>query len=357
MLTFVAGLGFRKRTPHIGARPGTLVVHESSPPTVVKTMSYNREALVEHDVEDASELRRAHGTDKVTWVNLEGFGSEELLREVAEVFGLHPLALEDVINVPQRPKCDVYGDQIVIIVRMVDVRSDDVTIEQVGIVLGPNYVLTFQERRGDVLDPVRERIRLDSSRLRSSNADYLAYAILDTIVDAYYPVLEVMGERLETLETEALDNPTPTVLKQLNVCRHTLLHLRRAAWPQREAIHDLLHDEARLSESVRIFLRDTHDHAIQAADVLEMYREMAAGLLNTYLSSIANRANEVMKTLTIMASIFIPLTFVAGIYGMNFDNMPELHYRWSYYIVWGVMITIVTSMMLYYRRLGWLGAK
>jgi len=231
-------------------------------------------------------------------------------------------------------------------------------MEQVSIVMAEGYVITFQEHYGDVLDPVRNRIRSGKGLIRGKGSDYLAYAIADTIIDGYYPVLEKVGDRLEAMESEVIENPSPEVLLNLNRMKNQLINLRRSIWPQREAINSLLRDDFDLiSDDVRIYLRDTYDHCVQSSEVAEMFREMATGLMNTDLSAIANRTNEVMKVLTIMASIFIPLTFMAGIYGMNFEHMPELHYRYSYPLLWAAMSVTAVGMLIYFWRKGWIGGR
>lgn len=222
--------------------------------------------------------------------------------------------------------------------------------------IAKNYLITFQEKHGDILDPVRKRLIANKGIIRKRGPDYLAYVIADTIIDGYYPVLEVVGDHLESLEGVVIDNPSPAVLGELNRLKNQLINLRRAIWPQREAINELVRgDHNMISDEVGVYLRDTYDHCIQTSEVAEMYREMVTGLMNTYLSSVANRTNEVMKVLTIMASIFIPLTFMAGIYGMNFEHMPELKYEYSYAILWAAMAAVVVGMLAFFWRKGWIG--
>ena len=256
---------------------------------------------------------------------------------------------------------DRSSDQLLIIVRMVRTGENDdpgdavIEMEQVSMVFAERYVITFQEKYGDVLDSVRKRLSMNQGIIRKRGADYLAYVIADTIIDGYFPVLEAIGDRLEFLETVVLENPSSEVLGQLNRLKNQLINLRRAVWPQREAINQLGRDNHGLvTDEVRVYLRDTRDHCIQTSEVLEMYREMATGLMNTYLSSVANRTNEVMKVLTIMSSIFIPLTFMAGIYGMNFEHMPELKYEYSYVILIIAMILVAAGMLFYFWRKGWI---
>lgn len=348
---------FTKRHPKVGARPGTLVIAEDSPEPQVRVIHFTPDEVREEEVTDAEVLRKAHRPDTVTWVDVQGFGDEKLIRSIGEVFALHPLAIEDVVNVPQRPKAEPYDEQLLIIVRMVKIDDEaGIDMEQVSIVLGKNYVLTFQERHGDILDPVRKRIRSGKGVVRRKGADYLAYAIFDTIVDGYYPVLEEVGNWLELLEDAVVENPTPQLLRQMNQIKNRLTNLRRAIWPQREAANRLCRDEYDLIDpGVQLYLRDTYDHCIQTSEVAEMFRDIVTGLMNTYLSSVANRTNEVMKVLTIVATIFIPLTFLAGIYGMNFEHMPELHTRWGYPFIWVTMAAMAGGMLVFFWKRGWLG--
>ncbi len=350
---------FKKRHPKIGARPGTLVIGEDALPPKMRLISYDATHLEIQDVDDVAELAVAKERGKITWIDVQGYGDKELIQEIGNLFDIHPLALEDIVNAPQRPKAEVYDNQILIVSRMVRMmgdRQDAVDMEQVSILLGDNYVITFQEHYGDVLDPLRKRLKAGKGVMRTSGADYLAYAILDTIVDGYYLVVDALGDHLERVEELVMERPSTSVLRELNRTKNILVNLRRAVWPQREAVNNLIRDEhALLSDMVRMYLRDTYDHCVQTAEVIEMYREMATGLMNTYLSAVANRSNEVMKVLTIMASVFIPLTFVAGIYGMNFDHMPELHYRWAYPTIWALMLLMTFGMLFYFRKQGWIG--
>jgi len=351
---------FKKRHPPVGASPGTIVIGEDALPSKIRMIHYTREDVREERVTDVDRLQAALSEESVTWVDVQGFGDEAAIRRIGELFSLHSLAIEDVVNVPQRPKAEAYDEQLLLITRMVQLTGPlDIDIEQVSIVLGKSYVLTFQERYGDILDPVRNRIQGSKGlQFRSQGPDYLAYAILDTIIDGYFPVLEVMGDQLGELEDVVIANPSPKLLGRLNRTKNMLVDLRRSLWPQRESVNSLIRDSNPfVTDRTRTYLRDTYDHCIQTTEVIEMYREMVTGLMNTYLSSVANRTNDVMKVLTIMASIFIPLTFVAGIYGMNFDNMPELRFWWSYPLVWVMMLLLAAGMILYFRRKGWIGSN
>ncbi len=352
---------FRKRQPPVGSIPGTLVIGTDAQEPRVTVMRYRPEDFEERIEPSTTELLRPIEDGFVTWIDVQGLGDESLLRRLGVAFGIHPLALEDAVNIPQRPKAEDYDGQHLFITRMARIRQtdddedDSLDVEQVSIFVGSNYVLSLQEHHGDVLDSVRERIRLGKGVIRHSGADYLAYAIIDTVVDGYYPVLEALGDRLETLEDEVLDRADRSTLRQIHLVKRQLLLLRRSVWPQREAVQALLRGESPLiGESVRVYLRDTYDHVLQVLDVSDSYWSLAGSLLETYMSLASNKQNEVMKVLTIMSSIFIPLTFMAGIYGMNFDNMPELHAKWSYPMLLAAMVVVAGIMIVYFARKGWL---
>ena len=298
-------------------------------------------------------------TSSVTWVDVQGLGERHVLEDLGEVFRLHRLALADVVNVPQRPKVETYENHLFVITRMVLLKEGgEFSAEQVSLFLGKNFVLTFQETYGDCLDPVRDRIRTGTGIVRQSGADYLAYAILDAITDQYFPVVEALGERIENLEDRVATHPTPAALDQIYSLKRELLSVRRAIWPQRDAINALVRDESGLiGKEVHVYLRDCYDHAVQLIDVVETLRELTTGLLDVYLSSVANRTNEVMKVLTVVTSIFIPLTFIAGVYGMNFKNMPEIDWRYGYAFVWVIMIAVAASLLWYFGRRGWLRSE
>ncbi len=332
------------------------MISKESPVPAISATYYSQTAHRRVAVDSVDDLVDAFDDDEVTWVDIQGFGDRSIMRKIGEIFHLHPLLLEDVVNVPQRPKSEPYDDQLLVIVRMVRLGEPDdqeeptVDMEQVSLVITKNYLITFQEKHGDVLDPVRQRLVANKGLIRKRGPDYLAYAIIDTIVDAYYPVLEILGDRLEALEEVVIDNPSPAVLGELNRLKNQLINLRRAIWPQREAINELVRgDHQVMTEEVGVYMRDVYDHCIQTSEVAEMYREMVTGLMNTYLSSVANRTNEVMKVLTIMASIFIPLTFMAGIYGM-----PELKYQYSYAVLWIAMVAVAIGMLAYFWMKGWI---
>lgn len=347
---------FHKRHPKIGARPGTLVIHEQSPPPRIRVVEYNAEGVQERDITDPQELRSLPKDGHIAWIDVQGFGDEATIRAIGDIFKLHPLVLEDVVNVPQRPKAEPYEDYLLLLSRMVQFHENTTQREQVAIILGKGYVLTFQEKYGDVFNPVRERLRQGKGPIRRSGPDYLAYAILDAMIDAYYPVLESFGDALEELEDSIVAAPTADSLHDIHGIKRELLAVRRAVWPTREAVNSLIRDDAPfITDNVRVYLRDCYDHCVQIIDIVETYRELSGGLMDVYLSAVSMRQNEVMKVLTVMASIFIPLTFIAGLYGMNFEYMPELHYRWAYPFLLAMMGILAVLMVWFFRYKGWLG--
>lgn len=350
---------FRKLHTKVGARPGTLVIQKNAAAPIVRVIRFNEGSCDECELTELNGLKSQLAQPGVIWVDVCGLGDESILRKIGEIFALHPLALEDVVNVPQRPKVEAYDNHLLLITRMITLKEVAVLdAEQVSIFVGTNYVLTIQERAGDVFDPVRHRIRRGGGPIRKLGPDYLAYALLDVVIDAYYPILEQLGDFLEDLEDEVIRRPTITSLQKVYQAKRELLTLRRSIWPQRETINSLVRDDFEyISDPVRVYLRDTYDHCVQVIDATETYRELVSGLMDVYLSSVGNRQNEVMKVLTIMASIFIPLTFLAGVYGMNFENMPELHSKWSYPVVLGIMVAVAVGMLVYFRRKGWLGSQ
>jgi len=346
-----------------GSMPGTLNIEPNSPHPVIVLIDYNEQNAIRLQVETPEECADHLDTESVSWVDVKGLGSEDILNRLGAVFTLHPLVLEDIVNVPQRPKVEEYDDQLLIIARMVMLRRSGRSFltEQVSLVLGKHYLLTVQEEpENDCFSAVRERIRLNKGTIRKHNADFLAYTLLDSIIDGFFPILENYGEQIEDLESEVVANPTRQTLEKIHKIKRELLTLRRSIWPQRDAINSLIRDGSDLiSDEVRVYLRDCYDHAVQVLDMVETYRELSSSLMDVYLSSVSNRMNEVMKFLTIVSTIFIPLTFVAGVYGMNFNteksplNMPELNWYWGYPLCWGVMIAIAAVLIVFFKRKGW----
>ena len=340
-----------------GSPPGALPPPEPGPtaPKRITIIAYTHEAVTETEGKTLEEALAAAGPG-VRWINVDG-ADASLLQRLGAHFKLHPLALEDVLSGPQRPKVERYTDHFFMILRMLRCTIPgqvDIDDEQVSIFFGRDWVITVQERPGgDVFDPVRDAIRQGRGRVRDAGADYLGYLLLDAVVDGYFPVLEAVSDRVETLEAETLD-ATPSTLQALQHTRHIVLTLRRAIWPTREAIGVLQREENPLiAAETRVFLRDSHDHAVQAMELIEALRETLGGMMDVYLSVQNQRLNEVMKVLTVIATLFIPLTFIASIYGMNFEHMPELHWRWGYAYALTLMAVTAFGMLLYFRRKGW----
>lgn len=349
----------RRRAPP-GAAPGTLVADPAAGAPAVTLIAYGPDGFEEIEITDVEALAPLIGKHPVTWINVVGLGNIELIRRLGEMFSLHGLALEDVVNVHQRPKVEDYDEHAFIVSRMV-AGGDSPTTEQVSMFLGDRFLLTFQEKPGDCFDPVRARLRNSHSQIRSRPTDYLAYALLDAVIDGYFPVLERLGERLEELEDKVIAAPGTMEVTRIHEIKRELLTLRRAVWPQRDMLSALTREASPfVTDQTRLYLRDCYDHTFQLMDVVETYREIATSLVDIYLSSVSTRLNEVMKVLTIIATIFIPLSFVTGLYGMNFDtdaspwNMPELEWHWGYPMALGLMTAIAAAMLSYFYRKGWL---
>lgn len=347
---------FSKRHPPVGAAPGALVIRPEGGKPAIGLIQYAPESVHQEQIQDPGNLRGIVREDRVTWIDVQGLGDECTLRTIADIFHLHPLELADIVNVPQRPKVQAYGDNLLIITRMAMLHPPyEIEMEQISIVIGPHFVLTFQERYGDIWDPVRVRIRDGIGSLRRSGPDFLAYSIIDATIDGYYPVLETLGERLEDLEDQIIAGARPEALHTVHDVKRDLLSVRRGIWPQRETLGALIRDEnPQISQMTRTYLRDCYDHCVQVIDVIETYRELAGGLMDLYLSSVANRQNDIMRVLTVIATIFMPLTFLVGVYGMNFKHMPELEWFWGYPLLLVSMAVIAGGMLVYFGRKGWL---
>lgn len=344
---------------HIGQIPGTLVYtgRKSDKDFHVECFDYTKENIEETvllNIEDAVNYKE---TDSVTWINVDGLKYTQEIENIGKQYNLHPLVLEDIVNTTQRPKIDEYDDYMFVVLKMLYYDKDEnIVIEQVSFVLGKNYVLTFQESEGDVFGPIRDRLRYNNGRIRGMKSDYLLYALIDAVVDNYFSIIETLGNKIEDLETELFAG---TARENINVeiqqLKREILKVRRAIFPLREILNRIEKgDHSLIFKNTITYYRDIYDHLIQVSENLDIYREMIWSLMDMYMTTISNKMNEVMKVLTIIATIFIPLTFIAGIYGMNFDNIPELHYKYSYYILWGVMIFLFLGMLLYFKRKKWL---
>lgn len=350
----------RKRWHAPGTMPGTLVAHAEAGrgPVSISLFRYAPDRCEERPVAPAEIASLSAPHDGVLWVNVNGLSDPSVVRALGERFGFHPLALEDVLNVPQRPKVERYGDTLHIVLQ--EIRGDQEP-EQISLFLSERLLVTFQERPGDAFEPVRERLRTGAGLLRSRGADHLAYALCDAVLDAFFPALERIAEELEALEDRVIAAPVPDTFREIQRVKRRLVAIRRAVWPARDAMGELLREESPLVRpETKVYLRDCYDHAVQVMDMAETYREMASSLVDEYMSSVSNRMNEIMKVLTVIATVFIPLTFIAGIYGMNFDpkaspyNMPELGWRYGYPAVLLVMAAVVAGMIWFFRRKKWM---
>lgn len=349
----------KKRIGKIGTLPGTLV-HVGETRTAIPrltTLRYNAEQVVEFATSTVAEARAGLSDASVTWLNLDGLHQVELLEEIGSAFGVHPLVLEDILNTDHRPKFEAHDQSLFLVTKMLTFNHEqhEIINEQISLVLGANYVITFQERPGDLFDGLRERIRTNKGRLRRLGPDFLTYCLLDQIIDRYFVLLEQIGDHIEQLEEELIDRPDRALLHRIHHEKREMILLRRAIWPLREVIGGLQRDESGLvTAATQPFLRDLYDHTIQIIDTIETFRDLITGMLDLYLSSVSNRMNEIMKVLTIISTLFIPLTFLVGVYGMNFDVLPELHWRWGYFVLWGVMLASAGGMFVFFRRKRWL---
>lgn len=338
-----------------GLPPGTLEIDPSWPKPVIQVMAYGQDQYLEKHITDVHELESLINKYRVLWVNVDGLGDASIIQYLGQLFKLHPLALEDVTSLRQRSKVDDYETNLYTAMRMLSLQDDRLMAEQVSFFLGPNFVLTFQETEGDCLDPVRERIRKKGGLVCNMNADYLLYCLIDAIIDAYFPVLEAYDSKLDDMEEVILDRPDPSSVSMLFTIKRDLMTLRRTLWPVREMAGALVHSTSPLlTQASRVYLRDCQDHAIRLLDLAETCRELDSSMMDFYLSTVSNRLNEIMKVLTIISTIFIPLTFISGVYGMNFKHMPELESHYGYFIVLGVMATLGLSMFAWFIHKGWL---
>lgn len=351
---------FRHREGHAQGPEHRVLPGGTHVPVRVTAMRYSATDILERDLKSPHEVVALREPGSILWINVDGITDLHWLQTMGEAFGLHSLAIEDAVHVHQRAKVEEYGDHLFIVVRMAALNAHQPT-EQVSLFLGKDFVVTVQELAGgDCLDPVRQRLRTNHGRLRSSGPDYLAYTLVDSVIDSYFPVLEQYGEDLDRLDA-AIDGTSPAVLERLHSIRQELLQLRRAAWPHRDALNALhRHESALISPETKVFLRDCYDHSVQIIDVLETQREMCADLRDLVLTMVGHRANEIMRVLTIMSTIFIPLSFIAGVYGMNFDtkasrfNMPELLWIYGYPFALSLMLGTAGVLLYFFYRRGWL---
>ncbi len=349
----------KKRSRKSGLPPGTLVHIGAKPDgkALISFMNYDEFHLDEREVQNVEECFFLRDLPAVSWIHIDGIHQMELIEKLGAHFNLHLLVLEDIVNTGQRPKLEDYGDYLFVVLKMLrhDRKSGLLDAEQLCMVVGPHYVITFQERPGNLFDPVRERIRHGKGRSRRMGADYLAYALIDAIVDEYFAVLEHYGERIEAVEENLVNHPTPDSLRAIHRLKSEMIFLRKSVWPLREVVNMLERGESPLiRQPTTVYLRDVYDHTVHVIDTVETFRDIISGMLETYLSSMSNRMNEVMKVLAIIATIFMPLTFIAGIYGMNFEHMPELAWPWGYPLALSLIVTAAVVPILLVKRKGWL---
>jgi magnesium transporter len=350
----------KPRSRKAGLPPGALIHigDKLTEATRMTVLDYDEAQVQEKEIKTVDECRPFKDRPTVTWVQMVGLQDTNILEELGTVFGLHPLTLEDILNTDQRPKMEDFGEYIYVVLKTfysAGDQWDDIVPEQISIVLGAGFVISFQERESDLFKPIIERIMAGKGRLRKSGADYLTYSLVDTIVDHYFGILETLGEKIEVTEEALIKNPSTATLQAIQLLKRKMLFLRKSVWPLRETINSLGRAESPLiHESSSIYFKDIYDHTIQVIDTIETFRDMLSGMLDIYLSSISNRMNEIMKMLTIIATIFMPLTFLAGVYGMNFKYMPELEWPWGYFMILAIMITIAVSMLFYFRKRKWL---
>jgi magnesium transporter len=345
----------KKGSKKAGLAPGTLVyVGERKIENVrIRLIDYDENRIEERELKSIDESLPYIEKESVTWINIDGLHDIDLISNIGKLFNLHSLVLEDIVNTEQRPKMEDFEEYLFIVLKMIHYQSDmhQVRFEQLSLILCKNIVISFQERVGDIFEPVRERLRKARGRIRKMGTDYLIYTLMDVAVDNYFVVLENIGERVAELEESLINDPEPDILQYIHEFKRELIFLRRSVWPLRELISSLERGETDLiNEKTTIFLRDVYDHTIQIIDTVETYRDIVSGMMDLFLSSVSNRMNEVMKVLTVIATIFIPLTFIAGIYGMNFEYMPELGWHWGYFTALILMLAIGVLMVIWFKR-------
>jgi magnesium transporter len=350
----------KQRSLKAGLPPGT-PVHigtRLSEHARVTVFHYDSEHWEEREIQRGEECRQYLNKPGVTWINVDSVHEVDLMTDIGKVFDLHPLMLEDILNTDQRPKLEDYGDKLYVVLKMMSIKPEtkELCIEQMSLILMNNLVLTFQEREGDEFNPIRQQIRNHSPKIRKMGADYLAYALIDLAVDNYFVVLEDLGDEIETMENQLIEDPSPAVLKELHRVRSEIIYLRKALWPLRELVGGLQRLETGLMqpEIRQLYLRDTYDHTIHIIDTVETFRDLIGGLMDIYLSNLSNRINMQMRVLSIIATLFMPLTFITGVYGMNFTHMPGLHSPWGFPLIMLFMAGVVAFMLRWFRKQDWI---
>ena len=347
---------FKKK---VGLIPGELVhVGEKKVDDVrLRIVDYDEGSLNETVLNNIEEAYQIKDSKSVSWLNVDGLHDTSVMENIGNHFGIHPLIMADTLNVHQRPKFEDFEDYLFIVLKIIsfDDENNSISSEQVSMILSDNYVITFQEKYGDVFESVRERIRKARGRIRKVGVDYLAYVLIDAVIDNYYVVLDRISEKIESLEDAVVENPTSDTLKEIHHLKKNVTLLRKSVWPLRDMASNLIRSESKIiKEQTMPFMRDLYDHTIQVTDSIDTFKDMLSGLMDLYLSNMSNRMNEEMKVLTIFAAIFIPLTFIAGIYGMNFEFIPELKWKYSYFVLWGIILVVGGGMLIYFRKKKWL---
>ncbi|HLD79223.1 MAG: magnesium and cobalt transport protein CorA [Candidatus Staskawiczbacteria bacterium RIFCSPHIGHO2_01_FULL_41_41] len=345
------------RAEKAGLPPGSLVHIGKLKKHIPKIylLDYNKDKIEEKIVKNVEECFPFRKTSTVTWINIDGIHNPKIIGDLGKEFGFHPLLLEDIMNTEQRPKMDDFEDHIFITLKLLMYNNSHINTEQISIIIGTNFVISFQEHEGDIFDPIIKRIRENRGKTRKMGPDYLAYSLLDAVVDHYFVVLERLGEKIEDLEEESITNPHPETIRALHQLKREMISLRRYIWPLRDVISGILRSGSKLiKKTTLIYLRDVYDHTVQVMDSIETFRDILSGMMDVYLSNISNKMNEIMKVLTIIGTIFFPLTLVTGIYGMNFDVMPELRWKYGYFIVLGFMAVVAGFMLYYFRKRKWI---
>jgi magnesium transporter len=348
----------KKRSAKAGLPPGALVHigEQHAEKAKITLCQYDGAQFQERELASLEGLKPPPDRKGVTWLHIDGLHDVHLLERMGAVFGLHPLTIEDILNTDQRPKLEDHGDYLYIVLKHFHQGEEARLIpEQVSIILGHNYLISLQEKEGKLVNPIHERLHNERSRLRSLGADALAHALLDGIVDRYFAMLDHLGEEVEAIEETVMGSPSRETLRAIQTLKREMILLRKAVWPLREVVGNLSRSDSPLIAKLSVlYFRDIYDHTIQVIDTIETYRDMLSGMLDIYLSAVSNRMNEVMKVLTVIATIFMPLTFLAGVYGMNFKYMPELEWPWAYFALWGVMVSIAVVMMIFFKKKRWL---
>lgn len=343
----------------MGLSPGTMIyVGEAKGKEVtLSVIDYNQDEYITKELRQVEDIAAFRDSPPVTWLNVTGLQNVKVLEKLGEIFNLHPLIMEDILNTDQRPKVEIYDDYLFIVLKIMSYDKDrrEISSEQVSIILGNNYIISFLENQGDLFLPVKERIKNPKGRHRTHGADYLAYALIDIIVDHYFLILENLAEELEILEENAIENSGSDFIRNIQLMKRELIYIRKSIWPVRELIGSLFRgDSSLITDFTKPYLKDVYDHTIQIIDTIENFRDIISGILDIYLTKASNRMNEIMKVLTVIATIFIPLTFIVGIYGMNFEFMPELKWRWAYPSLWMIMLTIFIGMIVFFRKKKWI---